>query len=90
MGNNESEKKRERKLDHKDRLRDFSDSLKWNSICIIGVTQKEEQEKGEKGLFVQIIAENFLIWGRKQAFMSKKHRELPTESTKTTPHHVIL
>ena len=58
MGNNEAGKKREsRLLDHKGRLRELSDSMKQNGICIIGVPG-EEQEKRSQGLFEKIIAEN--------------------------------
>ena len=60
MENNEAENERLRKLlDHKYRLRDISNSMKHNNICITGVTE-EEWEKGTECLFEQIIAENFL------------------------------
>ena len=40
---NEAEKKRERKLlDHKERIRELSNSVKWNNIHIIGVPEEEE------------------------------------------------
>ena len=40
-------KKRERKLlDHEERVRELSDSIKWNNIYIIGVPEEQEQEKG--------------------------------------------
>ena len=52
MENNEAEKKRERKLlDHEGRLRELSDSTKWNNIHIIGVAEEKEWEKGTEGLF---------------------------------------
>ena len=42
MENNESEKKRERKMvDHKYRLRELSDSVKHNNIHIIGISEVE-------------------------------------------------
>ena len=84
MENNEAEKKRERKiLDHECRLRELRNSMKCNNIHVIGVPEHEEREKGAEGLFEQIIAENFLIWGRIWVSKSKKHRELPLNSTKT-------
>ncbi|KAF0878741.1 LORF1 protein, partial [Crocuta crocuta] len=47
-------------LDHKGRMRELSDSMKYNNIRIIGVPKKEkEREKGAKGVLEQIIAENF-------------------------------
>ena len=49
MENNEAEKKRERKLlYHEGRLREISNSIKQNSIHIIGVPEEDEQEKGKK------------------------------------------
>jgi len=45
-------------LDHECRLRELSDSIKRNNIHIIGVPEDEEREKGAKGLFEEIIAEN--------------------------------
>ena len=48
MESNEAEKKRERKLlDHEDRLKELSDSIKQNNICIMGVP--DEEEWGGKG-----------------------------------------
>ena len=65
MENNEAEKKRETKVrDHKGRLRKLSNLLKHNNICIIGVPEDEEKEKGKEGLFEQIIAENFPNLGK--------------------------
>ena len=47
MENNEVEQKRERRImDHKNRLRELSDSIKHNDIHIIGVPEEEQREKG--------------------------------------------
>ena len=81
----------ERKLlDHEGRLRELCDFIKYNNSCLIGVPEEEEQEKGAEGLFKQIIAENFLIWVRKQVFKSKRHRKLSTKLRKnwSTPLHI--
>ncbi|KAF0880195.1 LORF1 protein, partial [Crocuta crocuta] len=65
MENNEVEKKRETKvLNHKGRLREFSDLLRCSNIHIIRVPEDEEREKGAKCLLKQIIAENFLNLGK--------------------------
>ena len=41
-------RKRQKKiLGHEGRIRELSDSMKWNSICIIGVPEEEER-KGTK------------------------------------------
>ena len=65
LENNEVEKKRERKrLDHKHRLRELSDSIKWNNIHSIGVPEGEERAKRAEALFVGIIAEKFPTLGK--------------------------
>ena len=42
-----------------DSLRDLWDNIKHTKILIIGVTEKEEQKKGHKKIFEEIIIENF-------------------------------
>ena len=82
--NNEAEKKREIKAkEHDLRIREISDSLKRNNIRIIGVPEEEEREIGVEGLCEQIIAENFLTWGKTQTSKSRKHRGPPLDSAKT-------
>ena len=67
MENTEAEKKRERKiLDHECRLREFSNSINYNNIHIIAASEEEEKERGTKGLFEEIIAENFLNLGKER------------------------
>ena len=46
MEKDEAEKKRDKKiLDHEGRIRELSDSIKQNKICIIG---RERERKGKK------------------------------------------
>ena len=40
-------------------LRELCDQSKRNNICIIGVPEEEEREKGIESVFEEIIAENF-------------------------------
>ena len=42
-----------------DSLRDLWDNIKRNNICIIGVPEREEREKGPEKIFEEIIIENF-------------------------------
>lgn len=58
MGNNEAEQKRERIMEH-NRLRELSDFIKCNNICIIGIPEEEEREESAENLCEEIIAENF-------------------------------
>ena len=40
-------------------LRELWDNVKRTNICIIGVPEGEEREKGTEKIFQEIIAENF-------------------------------
>ena len=65
MEKDEAEKKRDKNiLDHEGRIRELSDSMKQNNICIIGVPEEEEREKGVEGVLEQIIADNFPNLGK--------------------------
>ena len=46
-------------LKDEDSLRDLWDNIKCTNICIIGVPEGEEREKGPEKVFEEIIAENF-------------------------------
>ena len=46
MENDEAKKREKNILDHKERIRELSDSMKCNNIHIIGVP--EEERKGQK------------------------------------------
>ena len=72
-------KQKRKVLDHKYRLREFSDSIKHKNIHITEVP--EEWEKWAECLFEQIIAENFPNLGKETGIQSKGHRELPSKST---------
>jgi len=48
MEDNEAEQKRERRImQNKNRLKELTDSIKYNNIHIIGVLE-EERERGQK------------------------------------------
>ena len=44
---------------NEDSLRDLWDNIKRTNICIIGVLEGEEREKGAKNILEDIIGENF-------------------------------
>ena len=44
---------------NEDSLRDLWDNIKCNNICIIGVPEGEEREKGPEKIFEEIIVEKF-------------------------------
>ena len=68
MENTEAEQKRGI-MQHENRLRKFSDSIKRNDIHIIGVLEEEERKKGAENLFQEIIAENFRNLGEGNRYL---------------------
>ena len=82
MEKEEAEKQRDKTIqEYEGRIRELSEAIKQNNIPITGISEEEEREKGAEGVLEQIIAETFLIWGRKKALKSKRHRELPSDVT---------
>ena len=59
--------KEQRMKRNEDSLRDLWDNIKHNNICIIGVPEGEEREKGPKKIFEEIIVENFPNMGKEIA-----------------------
>ena len=43
----------------KKRLREINDSLRRKNLCMIGIPEEAERERGSQSIFEQIIAENF-------------------------------
>ena len=59
MESNQAEQKKEKGImQNENQLRELSDSIKYNNVYILGVSEGEER-KGDKNLFVEIIAEYF-------------------------------
>ena len=55
-----TEKNKEKRMKRKeDSLKDLCDNIKHMNICIIGVPEWEEREKGPNKIFEEIIVENF-------------------------------
>ena len=50
---------------NEDSLRDIWDNIKHINIHIIGVTERQEKEKGTEKIFEEIIANMSLTWERK-------------------------
>ena len=61
---NIGEKKKKTRKRNEDSLRDLWDNIKCINICIIGVPEGKEREKGHEKIFEKIIAENFHIMGK--------------------------
>ena len=50
---------------NEDSVRDLWDNIKHINICIIGVPEREEREKGPEKIFEEIISEYFPNTGKK-------------------------
>ena len=60
------EENKEKRMKRKeDSLRDLWDNIKRTNICIIGVPEGEEREKGPEKIYEEIIVETSLKWERK-------------------------
>ena len=60
MARKEAEEKREKQLkDHEKRLMEINDNLRRKNLCLIGVPEGTERNRGQESIFEQIIAENF-------------------------------
>ena len=53
----QTEKPNEKK--HESNIRDLWDNIKHPNLCIIGIPEGEEKEKGIENIFEEIMAENF-------------------------------
>ena len=86
MENNEGGKKRETKAkDHDLRIREISDSLKRNTIRIIGVPEDEDRGKGVEVLCEQIIGENFPNLGEDTDIKIQEAQRTPIRFNKNRP-----
>lgn len=84
-------------MDHEDRHRELSDSIKHDNIHIIGVSEEEERAEGGRRFIEKIISENFPNWRRKQTSKSRRKREVVSKSMKLLsqfgtpmPKHVVV
>ena len=78
-------------MQNENRLRELSDSIKYNNIPIIGVTE-EKREKGAEGLFEQIIAENFPNLEKETYIQIQEAQKTPIKINKSRPtsRHIVV
>ena len=76
----DAEQKREKRLKtNEESLRELWDDVKRTNICVIGVPEGEEREKGKEKIFEEIIAENFPSMGKNPSLKSRKGNEYHTK-----------
>ena len=59
------------------RIRELSDAIKQNNICIIGIPKEEERHKGAEGVLEQIITENFPDLGKEKGIEIQEAKRTP-------------
>ena len=69
--------KEKRMKRNENRLRNLWDIIKHTKICIIGVPEGEEREKGPEKIFEQIIAENFPNMGKETVTQVQEAERVP-------------
>ena len=75
-----------------DSLRDLWDNIKHNNICIIGVPEGEEREKGPEKIFEEIIVKNFPSMGKEIATQVQEMQRVPCRINprRNTPRHLLI
>ena len=66
--------------------------MKCNNICIIGVPEGEEGEKGPEKIFEEIIVENFPNMGEEIATQVQEVQRVPyrINPRRNTPRHIAI
>ena len=77
---------------NEDSLRDLWDNIKRNNICIIGVTEGEEREKGPEKIFKEIIVENFPNMEKEIAIQVQDAQRVQytINPRRNMPRHIII
>ena len=69
--------KEKRMKRNEDSLRHLWDNIKCTNICIIGVPEGEEREKGPKKIFEEIIVKHFPNMGKERATQVQEAQRVP-------------
>ena len=73
-----TEQNKEKRMKRKeDSLRDLWDNIKGINICIIGVPEGEEREKGPKKIFEETIVKNFPNMGKEIVTQVQEVQRVP-------------
>ena len=62
---------------NEENLRELWDNVKHTNICIIGVPEGKEREKGTGKIFQEIIAENFPHMGKEPLTQIQEAKRVP-------------
>jgi len=89
---NEKQKREKRLKTNGESLRELWDNVKCTNICIIGVQEGEEREKGTEKIFQEIIAENFPNVGKEPPTQIQEAQQVPYKINprRNTPRHILI
>ena len=84
--------KEKRMKRNEDSLRDLWDNIKCNNICIIGVPEGEEREKGPEKILKETIVEKFPNMGKEIATQVQEAQRVPyrINPRRNTPRHRVI
>ena len=78
MEKEEAEKKIKKKIqEYEGKIRELSDALKRNNLCVIGIPEEEERGKGAEGVLEEIIAVNFPDLGKEKGIEIQEAQRTP-------------
>ena len=77
---------------NEDSLRDLWDNIKHKNICIIGVPEGKEREKGPEKIFKEIIVENFPNIGKEMATQVQEVQRIlyRINPRRNMPRHIVI
>ena len=83
--------KEKRKKRSEDSLRDLWNNIKCANICITGVPEGEDTEKGSKNIFEEIIMEKFLNVGKEIVSRVQEAQRVPgrMNTRRNTQRHIV-
>ena len=76
---------------HESTIRDLWDNIKWANLCIIGIPEGEEKQKGIENIFEEIMSEN--IPNLKDTDIKiQEAQKAPNKlnPNRPTPRHIII
>ena len=76
---------------HESNIRDLWDNTKWTNLCIIGVPEGVENDKGMENIFEEIIPGNFPNL-KDTGFKIQEAQRAPNKlnPNRPTPRHIII
>ena len=77
---------------NEDSLRDLWDNIKCTNICIIGVPEGEERDRGPEKIFEEIIAENLPNMEKEIINQVQEAKRVPDRINpgRNTPRHIVI